>query len=344
MQPLVSVIIPYFNTEKYLERCVLSMTKQTYRNLEIVLVDDGSSDQSSAIAEKLASTDSRIKNIHIQNGGVSVARNTGLKNAAGTCVMFVDSDDWMDPAIVQEMVDLMAKEDADLVTCDIAHSVDSPSDPLPVEHPSSRIYTREEYLRIFFKIDSNEWVHYPVAKLYKKDLLPQPLYPEKIRVGEDVLGTYLAISNAQKVAKVEKIGYYYFNNPDSATSSFTEKDFDLLTVWDKVTEAASGREPDYSYAVLNRQRINFTLLLRLLTEVPAKERKRSFAKQEAQLREDLKKSEKDLLHSPIVRSRKILIFLLCHCFPLMELGGGIFIKLRKLSGNKIADAQRRSLS
>ncbi|MBR2553814.1 MAG: glycosyltransferase family 2 protein [Lachnospiraceae bacterium] len=344
MYPLISIIIPFYNTEKYLRRCVSSMTSQTYQNLEIILMDDGSTDQSSLIADDLSAEDSRIRVFHTANSGVAAARNNGLKNARGTFVMFVDSDDWMDPTIIQDMWERMEQTKADLVTCDIAHSVEKPTPPQPNEHPAFHLYSNKDYLRLFFKIDSNEWVHYPVAKLYQRDLLPQPLYPEDIRVGEDVFGTYLAIANAQTIAKVEKVGYFYYFNPESATAHFTEKDFDLLKVWDRMLEVTEGKDPDHAYAEVNRNRINFTLLLRLLTEVPTKTRKSAFKEQQEQLRSDLKKCEASLLHSPIVRSRKIMIYLLCHCFPLMELGGSLFMLLRKLSGNKIADAQRRSLS
>ena len=344
MQPLISIIIPFYNTEKYLKRCVSSISSQTYRNLEIILVDDGSTDHSSSIAMALAEDDSRIRVIRTPNRGVAAARNLGLKEALGEFVMFADSDDWMDTTIIWDMVALMEQTDAELVTCDIAHSMETQTTPEPNENPSSHMYSKKDYLRLFFKIDSNEWVHYPVAKLYRNNLLPNPLYPEDIRVGEDVLGTYYAIANTQSIAKIEKIGYYYFNNPESATAHFSEKDFDLLKVWDRMVEITQEKEPEHSYAVINRERINFTLLLRLLTEVPAKERNSSFREQQMLLRNNLKQCEKALLGSPIVRSRKIMIYLLCHFFPLMELGGGIFMLLRKLSGNRIADAQRRKLS
>ena len=343
MRPLISVIVPYYNSEKYLKRCVDSIISQSYTNLEIILVNDGSQDQSKTIADKLAEKDSRIVNIQIPNSGVSFARNAGLERSSGQLIMFVDSDDWMDHEIIEHLLQVKEKTNADLITCDFALS------EYPQKTPSGntsdyQLYTREEYLRLFFKIDSNKWVHYPFAKLYQKDLLPHPLYPDKIRVGEDVLGSYLAISNSNKIASLHEIGYFYYNNPDSVTSSFSKKDFDLITVWDQMINITEGRDPDYSYAVLNRERINFTLLFRLLTEVPAKERKLVYSEEEKKLLSDLRKSEANLLRSPIVKSRKILIFLLCHFYPIMKFAGNSFIFFRKLSGNKIAVAQRRKQS
>ncbi|MBR3242423.1 MAG: glycosyltransferase [Parasporobacterium sp.] len=342
-QPLISVIIPYFNTEKYLVRCVDSITAQTWRNLEIILVNDGSDDRSPSIARELASEDSRIVIMDVPHGGVSIARNAGLERASGKYVLFVDSDDWMAPRIIGHMARLMEKLDADLVTCEIERSEEISEFPSAKQAKYS-VCTRDAFMRIFFKISSNEWVHFPVAKLYKRELLPKPLYPEHIRVGEDVLGTYLAVAETRKIVRLKEVGYYYFINPRSATSQFDERDFDLIRVWDKVVEATRGKEPDHSYARLNRDRINFTLLLRMLTELPARERKARFGKIEKQLRSDLKKCEKNLLHSPIVFSRKVLIFLLCHCYPVVELGGSILYKIGNRHGSSIAFSQRRGLS
>lgn len=344
-QPLISIVIPYYNTERYLERCVDSITAQTYRNLEILLVNDGSEDRSVSIAKALEEEDERIVNINVPHGGVSIARNAGLKRAHGDYIMFVDSDDWMAPRIVGHMARLMEKLDADLVTCEIerAEDVSSVSKNIP-RSLSYSVCSRDSYMKIFFKISSNEWVHFPVAKLYKRELLPQPLYPEHIRVGEDVLGTYLAVSETRKIVRLKEVGYYYFINPRSATSQFDERDFDLIRVWDKVVEATNGKEPDHSYAKLNRDRINFTLLLRMLTELPAKERKQKYGKIEKQLLADLKKCEKSLLRSPIVFSRKVLIFLLCHCYPLVAFGGSILFRIGNRSGSAVAFSQRRGLS
>ena len=341
--PLISIIIPYYNSVEYLKRCVDSLTSQTYQNLEILLIDDGSGDESASLADSLADDDLRVKSFHLPHKGVSAARNAGIERASGEYIMFIDSDDWMSPQIIRRMWTLRQKTDADLVTCELkrAEEMDEFFSP---SHLKYTVYDKDDYLRLFFKIGNNEWVHFPVAKLYTRSLLPSPLYPEDIRVGEDVLGTYLALKKTKKIARLREIGYYYFLNPQSATSSFSEKDFDLLSVWDQVVSATEKKEPDYSYAKLNRDRINFTLLLRLLTEVPAKERKQKYGQYQKQLLADLKSCESELLSSQIVTSRKILIFLMCHCFPLISFAGSLYVKLGHLFKSKLAVAQRRPLS
>ena len=343
-KPLISIVIPYYNTEKYLERCVDSVTAQTYRNLEILLVNDGSEDRSPEIAEALAEEDERVIPVDVPHGGVSIARNAGLARARGRYIMFVDSDDWLAPRIIGHMLRAIEHTKADLATCEIERAEDISSTAPSRGNTKASVCSKDSFLKTFFRINSNEWVHFPVAKLYKRELLPQPLYPEHIRVGEDVLGTYLAVSNTRKIVRLKEVGYYYFINPRSATSQFDERDFDLIQVWDKVVDATEGTEPDHSYAKLNRDRINFTLLLRMLTELSPSDRKRKFGRIEKQLLSDLKKSEKSLLHSPIVLSRKVLIFLLCHCYPLVAFAGNILYQIGKRTGRTIAFSQRRDLS
>lgn len=102
MEEKISVIVPVYNVEKYLERCVESIFKQTYKNIEIILVDDGSTDNSGKICDKFLKKDERVKVIHKENGGLSDARNAGLEILSGKYIMFVDSDDWISPAMVEK--------------------------------------------------------------------------------------------------------------------------------------------------------------------------------------------------------------------------------------------------
>ena len=325
---IISVIIPFYNSEKHLKKCVDSVTLQTYSDLEIILVNDGSYDGSRKIAEKLAKKDRRIRIIDIENSGVSVARNTGLSQSTGSFVMFADSDDMLNVNIIQRMMKVMKETKADMVTCQI-----DCTDTL-TERPISKkivydIYSKYEYLRLFFKIGCNAQVHYPVAKLYRRELLPEDLYPAGIRIGEDVVGTYKAISQTEKIASLRDVGYYYYENPDSVTGSFSDKDFDLLDVWDRMVEITKGKDPEHKYALLGRDRINFTLLLRLITRVPADEIRKRFSSREKRLLRDLRRCEKRLLKAPIVTSRKLMIVLLCHMYKPAAAVGDIRLRIRK---------------
>lgn len=340
MEPLISVIVPYYNSEKYLRRCIDSIVSSTYKNLEIILVNDGSEDGSDVIAEEYAQKDERVKNISVSHGGVSRARNKGLEAAGGELVTFVDSDDWISTDILEHMCAVMQETEAELATCDIVSTEDS-GVPAHTDEGGYEIESKDDYLRKLFKIDSNEWVHYPWAKIYRKSRIPQPFYPENIRVGEDVLGTYLAVRNSEKIVRLKEKGYFYFINPKSVSSLFSEKDFDLIPLWDRMLEESSGREPDHYYAQINRDRVNFTLLFRMITEVPKKTIEEKYIDQQKELRANLKKCEKNLLKAPIVFSRKVLIFVLCHFFPLAAFFGNIYVKSSNKRGLQAGLSRRR---
>ena len=339
----ISIIVPYFNEEPYLRRCVNSLTSQTYQELEILLVDDGSEDGSPQIARELADADPRISCLSLPHRGVAAARNAGLAAASGAQVLFVDADDWMRRDMISRMHQVMRDTQADIVTCDLTHTdgQEKTEEAVVTQAPAPEICSQEEYLRLFFRIHSNEWVHFPVAKLYKKELLPQPLYPVGIRVGEDVPGTYLAVIGAKKIARIREVGYFYFNNPQSATSCFSDRNFDLIAAWDMTVQAAEGREPDHSYAKLNRHRADFGILLRMTTEVPAAEIREKYGPQREKLLRSLREGRGELLRSPIVFSRKVLIFILCYMYPLFAFFGDLYARWYRFRGRNVEVARRK---
>ena len=325
---MISVIIPFYNSEKWLEKSVKSIANQTYKNLEIILVNDGSDDGSVGIAKRLAGEDDRIVFISLPHGGVSVARNKGIEHANGRYILFADSDDTMNARIIKRMMKVMKKTDADIVSCEVERTTTDRTDFYP-QRIYYKILSQDEYMRRFFKINSNKTYHYPVAKIYKKELLPTTLFPEGIRVGEDVIGTYIALCNAKNVAVLNDVGYYYNINPKSATGEFTDKDFDLLEVWDRMEELTKGRKPDHAYAKLNRKRTDFTLLLRMLTRIYPEEMEEKYPGLRERLLRDLKSNEKELLLSPIVPSRKLMILLLCHAYLPTSVFAEFLVCLRK---------------
>lgn len=118
-QPLISVIIPVYGVEKYISQCLESVINQTYKNLEIIVVNDGTKDRSADIAKEYAAKDSRIKVYDFQNGGLSVARNRGLEIATGEYISYLDSDDWLDTKMYETLLETAMKNEADMVKCGI---------------------------------------------------------------------------------------------------------------------------------------------------------------------------------------------------------------------------------
>ena len=215
--PCVSVIVPVYKVAAYLPRCVDSILAQTWRNLEIILVDDGSPDECGSICDVYAEKDPRIRVIHKENGGLSSARNAGLDTASGEYIGFVDSDDWIEPEMYARMLALMEKYDAKMV-CAGRYDVDGRTG----ERSVGLCPEREECVsgetmagRIFLwdHCDSSAW-----DKLYRRELFRQTRYPVG-QVCEDMPVTYRLALSAERIALCDRPFYNYFHRPGSITTT-----------------------------------------------------------------------------------------------------------------------------
>ena len=169
MQPLISVIVPVYNVEQYLDRCVNSLVGQTYQNLEIILVDDGSPDGCSVICDNWARKDSRVIVIHKNNGGLSSARNSALDVCSGDVIAFVDSDDWVEPDMFEKMLESMQEHDADIVQCSVLKTYENGQSVLIDKGLPTRVFSGETALHDFLyhrnRMTSAVW-----NKIYKASL------------------------------------------------------------------------------------------------------------------------------------------------------------------------------
>ena len=214
MDPLVSIIIPVYNVEKYLDKCITSVVNQTYKNLEIILIDDGSPDNCPAICDAWKSRDSRIKVIHQQNGGLSHARNEGLKIATGEFIGFVDSDDWIEPEMYETLLTAIQENDADIAVCNYQSEHEKAQVVIQKpESPSKKIYTEVEALELLLSgksfIRSVVW-----NKLFKSHLLTDLLFPEG-KIYEDSLWTPQAIGRSKIIVTIDLVLYHYFFREES---------------------------------------------------------------------------------------------------------------------------------
>ena len=154
MSDLISVIVPVYNVEQYLEKCVDSIKNQSYPHLEILLIDDGATDSSGQLCDTLAETDSRIKVFHKANGGLSDARNYGLQHASGAFILFLDSDDYIHPHMIESLYEQMIKEDADVSVCNIMNVYETGESP-QCENPE-----------LYFVMNTDEFLkEYLIGKL-----------------------------------------------------------------------------------------------------------------------------------------------------------------------------------
>jgi len=259
---LISVIVPVYNVEKYLERSVNSLLAQTYTDFEIILVDDGATDSSGTMCDSIDLCDERIRVIHKKNGGLSSARNAGLAIAEGKYVAFVDSDDAVSPNFLLMLYTAMSKVGADMSMCGKAvFKGDKYTEPDDVALPSVKVLSYRDYMGGLFL---NHDTYIPTwNKLYKKSLFDGIKFPEG-KLHEDTFTTYLCAKAANKIAVIpNKLYYYFYNEEGIAHSKFSFRRFDdveaHLLIWSELkrlnlTEALSGEARwfiDYFIKVLS---------------------------------------------------------------------------------------------
>ena len=219
---LISVIVPVYNVERYIEQCVHSICNQTYRNIEIILVDDGSTDSCVQKCDILAGLDSRIKVIHKENGGLSDARNTGIDSASGDYLMFVDGDDFIDENMCQELLDALERNSADISICNFLYVGENLTDKFVEmnEHMPIRDELISGRMVIEKKVYEPQSWYWIVAwnKLYSKRLFSSIRFP-KGKIHEDEFIFHQIFMECEKVACVSRALYLYVQRGNSIMNS-----------------------------------------------------------------------------------------------------------------------------
>ena len=245
----VSLIIPIYNTEKYLRRCLQSALDQTYKNMEVICVDDGSTDDSGMIADEFAKKYSYIKVIHQENRGESVARNTGLKVASGEYIGFLDCDDWIEPDMYENLVKVMEQKDVDLVAA--SWFVEQGEECICVKNKkevSSEPFGREQFLKYLYERDSYKCLAYMWDKLYKRQLLfdsagKMLLFNESLSLGGDVLYLAQIALNVNRVSYIDIPYYHYFQRNDSGCHTIDlRKRQDWLKAYEMIIDEFTKRK------------------------------------------------------------------------------------------------------
>ena len=328
----VSVVVPVYNVEKYLKRCLDSIFNQTYKNIEIILVNDGSKDNSRDICEEYEKNFDNIVLINQENGGLSAARNTGLKYVKGEAVTFVDSDDWLELDAIEYYVDSMKKYDVDMVVTNNIRTKDYQENILQPNNIKEEVLSQEDYAKKFFKIDGNSIEYYAWSKLYKREIMEDVEFPVGL-FAEDVLGTFRYMKNAQSIFYSNKITYNYFINDNGLTAKFGDKDFDLEKIWDTIIEESEGYENKnfLKYAVINRKRIDFNLLCRIALAENKEENIEKYSRKITELLKSIKENKQLLLeYLPFSRRVILILFILNY-----SLGSKVLNILSKISGKTI---------
>lgn len=235
MKPVVSIIIPVYNVpEKYLRECIESVMEQTLKEIEIILVDDGSPDNCGAICDEYASKDSRIKVFHKENGGVSSARNLGLDNATGKYIMFVDADDRIEQNAVDILLSYRESTNADLVICGYYHD-------------DEKVYYKGKSVKFLPKITAAQAIAgkykyvlgYLWNKLFSKEIIDNAKirFDEAIAICEDSLFCQKYVANCNKIVCVNELLYHYETNKNSAThANFSKNNVTVFSAYKRIIE------------------------------------------------------------------------------------------------------------
>ena len=231
MNNIISVIVPVYKVEKYLDRCVQSIVTQSYNNLEIILVDDGSPDGCPAMCDEWAKKDKRIKVIHKENGGLSDARNAGLGIAQGDFIGFVDSDDWIAPDMYQRLMLAMNRDGSDVAACGVEVVWEDERSSSMLTKPVNCILNRNDAQKALLEeTDLKQPVWY---KMYRRETIANILF-DVGKYHEDVFWSYQVVGNAEKVSVISDVGYYYWQRKDSIMgSSFSVKRLDAMEAFCK---------------------------------------------------------------------------------------------------------------
>ena len=253
MEPLISVIVPVYNVEQYVETCVRSIINQTYKNLEIILVDDGSTDCSGKICDDMARQDERIRVIHKVNGGLSDARNVGIDHATGKLITFVDSDDYLREKMIEKLYTSKVAHEAQISCCQTRIVYENPpkdiSSAFKTSEGESICLGQIEAISKFLK---QSILCSSCAKLYDTELFQNIRYP-KGELNEDLGTTYKIFALSDRVAFIRVEGYCYFMRSGSIQNSkFTKKKMAELKFAKEQKEYLDARFPELELATTDR--------------------------------------------------------------------------------------------
>lgn len=303
-QPILSIIVPVYNVQDYLDTCIKSLISQTYERIEIILVDDGSTDDSGRICDRYADLDSRIQVIHKENGGLSDARNLGIEIAKGEYVGFVDSDDWISTKMYEVLLKNLEVSKADIAVCErVAVYPDRMEDCGGTD--SICVMNQEESLDILYA--NKKYGSYACNKLFRKELFKSIRFP-KGRLFEDIYIMHELFGLANHVVFIDTGLYFYLQRPNSIVNSKN------LDNWEEYVDAlVFKRNSRYS---IGRELLVFSNMLDAAVTIKTVMKDCSKEKKARALRKKINhiiRNERNLQYGLISNLRAILIV---YCFPL----------------------------
>lgn len=238
---MISIIIPIYNTEKFLQKCLESISSQTFVDFEVLLIDDGSTDSSAKICKRYAEKDSRFKYFYKNNGGVSSARNLGLKKSSGDYITFIDADDFVSIDYLKNAAADIKKNDADILKYPYVKKLKKISKKYNFTYPKNILIQSRDYKELIypFILSSNDLCNV-CGSFYKKEIAKTTNFDKDITIGEDYLFAIEALQKSKSIYFSKKHTYYYVVNSNSATHKNTKEQRNILlktiSVFDKIKD------------------------------------------------------------------------------------------------------------
>ena len=317
--PLISIIVPVYNVEKYLQKCIESIINQTYTNIEIILVDDGSNDKCPKICDEYLKKDNRISAFHKKNGGLSDARNYGIKEAKGEYISFVDSDDFVDNNYIEEMYKIIKEDDSDIAITSnrviySSKTIDKSNGERITLKPKDAL--KRMLLDDGIDVSAN-------FKLYKKSLFDNVKFPLN-RWYEDAATTYKILDKTEKISFYSVATYNYFMRDNSISrNKFSEKKLDLILSTNEMSDYISKKYPELTFACERRKIYAYMSVLSQLAVTDLK-----YPKIQKDLIKYVRKNGMKFLFSKSVALRdKIGIFCCYFGFEFYKMSWNLYLKL-----------------
>lgn len=249
--PCISIVVPVYCVEQYLSRCLDSIIAQTYKNLDIILVDDGSTDSSDLICDEYQNEDKRIRTFHKENGGLSDARNYGIMKAKGSYITFIDSDDYVTPDYVEFLYNLISKNNYPMAVCSLYTCFTNSNKIIDNGNGTIAELSGKECIQKMCYHQLVDTCAY--AKLYDIRLFKNVRFPVG-KIFEDIGTVYKLFAQCNKIVCGFQPKYYYMIRPNSiVTSSFSESKLDMLYMVDNMADYVMKKYPDLRKAVIRRQ-------------------------------------------------------------------------------------------
>lgn len=278
-EPLISVIVPVFNGQDYLENCIQSIESQTYGNLEVVIVNDGSTDLTGTVCEKMRTSYDNVRVLTLSAEGVSAARNRGIEAAQGEFITFVDADDRIHSDMLEILYNCMIDTDSDVAGCRFFIWIDEEEwkqGAVRAKASDERaagqtyVYDTGRYLKEALLCGNSRcW-----SKLYRKEIFDQVRFPENLSVGEDMLFLVRMLPYVNQIAETDYAGYGYYRNPSGAMNrEFTPRYMDQITCWQLAREEILRTDASLDAQVTSHAVIGIMLTVGKLAVLPAAQRK-----------------------------------------------------------------------